>query len=67
MTVDHVVIAWRPVRVVVPAATFGVTYGGVVLVNPTFASKLGVTKMLRLIRRELKIARDLRDGVKFME
>jgi len=47
--------------------TFGVTYSGCVHVNPAFATKLGVTKMLKLIRAELAVASELRSRVNFME
>lgn len=47
--------------------TFGVTSGGLVLVNPAFVDKLGVKKMVKLIRAELKTARELRGRVPFME
>lgn len=47
--------------------TFGVTAQGVVLVNPTFVDKIGVAKMLKLIRAELNTANLLRKHVRFME
>lgn len=47
--------------------TFGVTMAGVVLVNPSFAEKIGVAKLVRLIRAELAAANDLRKHVNFME
>lgn len=47
--------------------TFGVTARGVVLVNPAFADKIGVEKLLKLIRAELATANSLRDRVRFME
>lgn len=47
--------------------TFGVTSSGLVLVNPAFADRLGVKKMLKLIRAELKTAEELRQRVPFME
>lgn len=47
--------------------TFGVTSSGLVLVNPAFVEKIGVKKMLRLIRAELKLAEELRKRVAFME
>lgn len=47
--------------------TFGVTGAGSVLVNPSFVEALGVSKMVKLIRNELKVANDLRKAVRFME
>lgn len=48
-------------------ATFGVTPNGTVLVNPSFADKIGVVKLIQLIREELVVANELRKHVRFME
>lgn len=47
--------------------TFGVTDRGVVLVNPSFAERIGVAKLLKLIRAELAMASELRKTVRNME
>lgn len=47
--------------------TFGVTPYGLVLVNPSFAERIGVAKMVQLIRQELRIANELRGLVRFMK
>lgn len=50
-----------------PRPTFGVTQNGTVLVNPSFAERIGVLKMVSLIRAELNAANELRKHVRFME
>jgi hypothetical protein len=47
--------------------TFGVTPNGTVLVNPSWADRIGVAEMIKLIRGELATANELRKHVRFME
>ena len=42
-----------------PRPTMGVNRRGLVLVNPLYARQLGVKKLVRMIRAELKLADEL--------
>lgn len=47
-----------------PRPTMGVNYAGLVLVNPFYARQVGITKLVRMIRQELKLADDLAKNVR---